>query len=142
MRRTLANKIPQRNRIGDDWHFVANLAYLGKVKNLDCVGYNKQLGGISVTFENYAHEIGASSFAAKFPRLQIAMDAFTEVLFHSPVYSNMKTHARLVLAGSSGASILTSYLVKEFPFIIGGKIKRFFTKPYEFKLSKNLKSVS
>ena len=130
MRRKTANLVPQRSRIGDDWHFVAAMAYLGKIKNLDEVGYNKRLGGTSVTFENYAEAIGASSFSAAFPRIRIAIDAFTEILFHSPVYARSPLLSRAGLAVAASSSVLASFYLKEFPFIMGGKIKRFFHKTF------------
>jgi len=128
MRKKTAELVPQRSRIGDDWHFVAALAYLGKIKNLDRVGYNKRLGGTSVTFKNYAEAIGASAFSATFPRIRIAMDAFTEVLFHSPVYARSPLLPRTGLAIAASSAVLASFYIKEFPFIVGGKIKRFVRK--------------
>jgi glycosyltransferase involved in cell wall biosynthesis len=128
MRRKTAVLVPQRSRIGDDWHFVAALSYLGKVKNLDQVGYNKKLGGTSRTFKDYALAIGASSFDASFPRVRIAMDAFTEILFHSPIYSRSSWPGRAGLALAASAAVLTSFYVKEYPFIVGGRIKRFVKK--------------
>jgi glycosyltransferase involved in cell wall biosynthesis len=124
LRREIAQSIPLRNRIGDDWHYVASLAYLGRIKNLDCVGYNKKLGGTSKSFKHYARVIGASRFAANFPRVAIAVDAFKEILLHSPVYRAQPALRRFVLAILCCAGIIFKYYVIEFPFVVGGKIKR------------------
>jgi len=134
MQRKFAEKIPLRNRIGDDWHFVATLAYMGKIKNLDCIGYHKKLGGMSKNFKDYAEAIEATWFSADFPRIKIAMDAFSDVLFLSPVYAGMPIYARFTLATASCAGILIKYFCKEFPFIVGGKIKRFFWKEDESRI--------
>jgi len=130
MRKKVAQSVPQRSRIGDDWHFVAALAYLGRIKNLDQVGYNKRLGGTSVTFENYAEVIGASSFSAAFPRIRIAIDAFKEILFLSPIYSRSPLLPRAGLAIAASSAVLASFYVKEYPFIVGGKIKRFIQRVF------------
>lgn len=129
MRRAMAEKIPLRNAIGNDFHFVATLAYVGKIKNLEYVGYNKRLNGTSRNFERYARVIGASWFSSKFPRIAIARDAFSEI-FSSPVFAVKHMHSKFILAVSCCASILISYYGKEFPFIVGGIIKRYFIKPF------------
>jgi glycosyltransferase involved in cell wall biosynthesis len=139
MRRKTAELVPQYSRIGDDWHFVAAVAYLGKIKNLDRVGYNKRLGGTSKTFENYAEAIGASKFSASFPRIRIALDAFSEILFHSPVYSQSSWLSRAILAVAASTAVLASFYIKEYPFIVGGRIKRFIRKLFnqeKFETSK------
>ncbi len=132
MHRTVAEKIPLRNAIGSDFHFVATLAYVGKIKNLDYVGYNKRLNGTSRNFEHYAKVIGASWFSSKFPRIAIARDAFSEI-FRSPVFAVKHVPSKLILALSCCAGILISYYGKEFPFIVGGILKRYFRKPFTVK---------
>jgi glycosyltransferase involved in cell wall biosynthesis len=129
MRRKAAQRIPLRNVIGNDFHFVATLAYMGKIKTLERVGYNKRLNGTSRNFEHYAHVIGASRFAARFPRLAIARDAFAEI-FNSPIFAVKRAPSKLLLALSCGAGVLISYYGREFPFILGGMIKRLFTRPF------------
>jgi glycosyltransferase domain-containing protein len=135
MRKSIAERIPQRSRIGDDWHFVATLAFLGKIKNLDCIGYNKKLGGTSNTFEQYAEAIGASSFSARFPHLQIAMDAFSEIVHESPAYLSLPGIGRFFLAFFSSTAVLLNFYMREYPFIIGGRIKRSIKKMYQPVLS-------
>jgi hypothetical protein len=44
MRREWGQKVRFWPTIGSDWHFVAGLAFLGKIKSLDFVGYNKEAG--------------------------------------------------------------------------------------------------
>ena len=123
MHREIAKKVPLRNRMGEDWHFVAKVAYLGKIKNLECIGYNKKLDGSSRDLKQYARIIGASWFSASFPHLKIAMDASSEIM-SSPIYQG-RGHSKVMLALFAGASILINFYCKEFPFIMGGKIIRF-----------------
>jgi glycosyltransferase involved in cell wall biosynthesis len=127
MRTRVAQALPLRNQIANDWHFVAALAYLGKVKNLDCIGYNKSLGGLSKDFKKYAAMVKTSWFTTDFPRIQIAVDAFFEILFHSPAFSRAPLYSKFGIAVTSSVGILAKYYLTQFPFIIGGKVKRFFS---------------
>jgi glycosyltransferase involved in cell wall biosynthesis len=135
MNRQIAQSIPLRNRIGDDWHFVASIAFAGKIRNLEYHGYNKKFGGVSSTMKNYARVIGASWFSANFPHATIAIDALAEIVMLSPRYSRMNIFSRIFLGLMSCLSILVSHYVKVFPFIIGGRIKRFLRLPYFWSVS-------
>ncbi|MBI1767595.1 MAG: glycosyltransferase family 2 protein [Bacteroidetes bacterium] len=119
----IAKKIALQNRMGEDWHFVAKAAYLGKIKMLDCIGYNKKLDGSSKTLKQYAKIIRASWFTTNFPHVQIAIDAFYEIMTSS-IYEEKRIHSKLILALASSVCILSSFYCKEFPFIVGGKIVR------------------
>jgi len=125
MRRELTKSINLRQAIGNDYHFIANLAYLGEIKHFDFVGYHKSFGGTSRSFKHYAKQIGDSAFAGKFPHLKMACDAFNEVMYRSKVYAEMPFHSKLGLATSSFSSILFRYYGGIFPFVVGGKIRRF-----------------
>ena len=131
MNRRLAQSIPLRNRIGDDWHFVASVAFNGKIKNLDVHGYNKKFGGVSVNMKNYAKVIGASWFSANFPHATIAIDALAEIVMLSPQYSKLNWFSRIILGLTSCVSVLVSHYFKVYPFIIGGRIKRLIRRPYD-----------
>ena len=131
MRRELTEIVKMRKIIGNDYHFVANLAYLGKIKNLDFIGYNKNFGGTSRSFKQYAQAMGDSKFAGNFPHIKMALDAFDEVMFKSPVYSSMPAFSKLTLAISSFSGDFLCYYGRIFPFAVAGKIKRFIQKPFK-----------
>lgn len=124
MRRELTENIDLRNVIGNDYHFIANLAYLGEIKHFDFVGYHKSFGGSSKDFKQYARNIGDSDFAGNFPHLKMACDAFTEVMYHSKIYSEMPWYSKFALAASSFSGVFLRYYGRIFPFVVGGKIKR------------------
>ena len=124
MRKNIAQQIPLQNRIGDDWHFVATLAYLGKIKNLDMTGYNKRCGGISRNFKAYAQAIGAAPVSARHPHAQIACDAFDNILHDSAVFRQRHNSERMLLALCAFLSVLISFYGKQYPFILGGRLKR------------------
>ncbi|HLT71787.1 MAG TPA: glycosyltransferase family 2 protein [Cyclobacteriaceae bacterium] len=88
MRCDLAQKVPTRKVYGNDWHFVATMAYLGKIKTFDYIGYNKHLGGSSGHWARYAKSLGEPFWVGKFPMVKIALDAFRE-LYRSPVFDDM-----------------------------------------------------
>jgi glycosyltransferase involved in cell wall biosynthesis len=124
MWRDVALRVPLTNRIGDDWHFIAGVSYLGKIKMLDCVGYHKKCGGISRNFKHYAKIMGATSFASAFPHIKIATDAFSNILHGSPIYDSQSYVARMLLALFSFFTLIINYYGRQYPFIVGGKIKR------------------
>lgn len=140
MNRRLAQSIPLRNRIGDDWHFVASVAFTGKIKHLDVHGYNKKFGGVSINMKNYAKVIGASWFSANFPHATIAVDALAEIVMLSPQYSRVNWLSRVMLGLCSCTSVLLSHYVKVFPFIVGGRIKRLIRKPYDQWVTETLRT--
>jgi hypothetical protein len=130
MRRELTKNITLKKVIGNDYHFIANLAYLGKIKNLDCVGYNKNFGGTSRSFKQYAKAMGDSKFAGNFPHIKMACDAFLEVMKNSQVFFAMPALPKLTLAISSFSGVFLCYYGKIFPLKIGGKIKRLIKRPF------------
>lgn len=97
MRRTQILGAPFRNTLGGDWLIVAAIAFMGKVKTLPDVYTNRSLGGASVDYEKLATTLGLSSFAANHPNLSIAGSAFSDIVWHSPVYSKSGFFNRLSL---------------------------------------------
>lgn len=138
MPRRVAAKIPLQNRMGEDWHFVAKAAFLGKIKMLDCVGYNKKLNGSSKTLRQYAKLIGAPWFSSNFPHAQIAIDAFAEIIT-SPIYIERPLYSRVALALGSSIGALFNHYGKEYPFILGGKIRRLFGFKKKLRTPNSLK---
>jgi glycosyltransferase involved in cell wall biosynthesis len=134
MRRELTKEITLRKVIGNDFHFIANLAYLGEIKHFQFVGYHKNLGGTSKNFKEYALHMGDSHFAAYFPHLKMACDAFNEIMYRSSVYAEMPLPSKFTLALSSFSGMIVRYYGTIFPFMIGGKIKRLISKSPAFKL--------
>ncbi|MEM6261876.1 MAG: glycosyltransferase family 2 protein [Bacteroidota bacterium] len=139
MRTEAAKAIPVQTILGPDWHHVAGLAFLGKIKQLDFVGYSKQLGGNSVNFVNYARNFGEHWFWGKAPYMKIAKDAFSEVLYRTPAYRKMNVVTRLYAATASSFGVLIHFYGKRYPKILAGKLLRAFniTTPNERKRMRN-----
>lgn len=128
MRTDLAMRIPLHNIIGNDYHFVANLAYLGKIKNFDFVGYHKHLGGTSKSFKQYAKSMGESKLAGTFPHIKMAKDAFYEAMNRSPVYASRSFLNKLYLGVGSSAAILFCHYGR---ILIGARIRNFIITPVQ-----------
>lgn len=114
----------KRNTIGSDWHLVANLAYKGRIKQLDFTSYNKHSGGLSSQWKNYAAVVEAPRFYAQYPYVGMASDAFRDIM-NSHIYHQENLIYRAVIASLSFMIILVNYYFKIYPRIIGGRVKRF-----------------
>jgi glycosyltransferase involved in cell wall biosynthesis len=126
IRTELAAGIKINRVIGNDYHFVANLVYRGKVKNFEFTGYNKYFGGISKNFREYAKFMGESWIVGFFPHLKIAKDAFSEVWSRSPVFSSTSFFSRIALAMACYAAVLYCYYVR---ISIGARVRNHFITP-------------
>lgn len=109
MRTEVAQKVPTRKVYGNDWHFVANMAYLGRMKTLDFAGYNKYLGGSSGNWAHYARSLNEPWWVGTFPLVKIALDAYRE-LYRSPVFDGMPRGQKFFTALSSAAMVLYKLL--------------------------------
>lgn len=109
MRTEIAQKVPTRKVYGNDWHFVANMAYLGRMKTLDFVGYNKYLGGSSGDWARYARSLNEPRWVERFPIVKIGLDAYRE-LYRSPVFDTMPRRSKFFTAISSTFVVLYKML--------------------------------
>lgn len=126
MRRKEGQQIPFWPIIGTDWHFVAGLAFLGKIKNLEFVGYNKEAGGLSADFHKYARIFGEAPVWGYIPYVRIATGAFAEYLWKNPVYRTHNIMTRIVAGFIAMTTILFRYYILVKPTIWGGNLLRFF----------------
>jgi hypothetical protein len=84
--------------VGNDLHFIANMAFMGMIKQFDFIGYHKNFGGLSASPRSYARAMNDSRFAEIFPHIKIAYDASREVLFRSPFFKKLTVFKKLGLA--------------------------------------------
>ncbi len=99
-RRSVSQQVPLRSVIGNDWHFVASMAHMGKVKQLHFDGYNKDFEGGSRSFINYARNYGERKIWGYLPYSKIALDVFREYAYMSPVLRKSNLVLR-ILAGTT-----------------------------------------
>jgi len=72
--------------------------------------------------------LGESNLASEFPFVKVAIDSFKEILFRSPVYKDVPLLIRLPFAAAGFCSSFLSFYGKVYPFILGGRVKRFVYK--------------
>jgi glycosyltransferase involved in cell wall biosynthesis len=133
IRRELARNVTINYVIGSDYHFVANLLYLGKVKNFEFTGYNKNFGGVSRSFQQYAKHMGESWIVGHFPHLKIARDAFTEVMHRSAVFSSRSFLSRVTLGVACYFGVLYSYYGR---LSVGARVRNHVIAPITSALKK------
>ena len=124
MRRAQANGIAFQSILGCDWHFVAALAYLGKIKQMNFTGYNKYIGGLSRNKQHFARIMGEAPIWGYMPHTKMALDAFREIVWKAPAFRKSSFPARLVAGTISAIGIWGHYNVFILPRILGGKVLR------------------
>lgn len=121
-----AKRIEQENGIGPDWHFVAAMAYQGKLKQFDILAYNKVLGGNSSSYKKYAQVMNVPVYWGNAPFIKIAIDTVGVILHKYPVYQELSFFTRFIAALRSFGGILNNYYLKRYPYVLGGKVLRAF----------------
>jgi len=119
-----AQRIEQENGIGPDWHFVAAMAFQGKIKQFNTLAYNKVLGGNSSSYKKYAKVMNVPVFWGNAPFIKIALDTIGVILTKYPVYQDLSFLKRMSAAFQSFGGILWNFYIKRYPYIFGGKILR------------------
>lgn len=100
MRTSVAQRIDIRRVYGSDWHYVANLVYLGKIRTLDIIGYNKSLGGSSSNHVKNAKSLNESYWVGYVPMAKIAIDAYKE-FYRSSAFDSMNSISKFFTAVST-----------------------------------------
>jgi glycosyltransferase involved in cell wall biosynthesis len=101
VRREAALGCPLRDTVGADWHFVAALAFTGKLRTLESVHLERELGGTSDTFEGIVTASRLPAWYARVPYLVMAASAFSEILWRTRAYRRLGTLDRLRLAAKA-----------------------------------------
>ena len=122
--------IPIRNDLAGDWHFIAGVAYRGKIHNLPVHGYNKDYEGVSTTnWGRWMGILGINKGWSIAPFGRIAFEAFRDITYKSHVYKKMNGLGRFMLGTKCAFFILAHYYLVFWPKIIGGKLLRFLKLP-------------
>jgi glycosyltransferase involved in cell wall biosynthesis len=96
--------------MGGDWLWVARLAFLGRVVTLDDVAIHRELGGATRSHASIVKALKLPAWQADHPRTSIALSAFGDIAWRSPIYAELTRAARYALAtaavGALGAHTL------------------------------------
>jgi glycosyltransferase involved in cell wall biosynthesis len=97
MRTDHAKRLDLLNVMGGDWIFLAELAFLGKVKSLDATTIHRDYSWGAGSLTQFARNAGLSAFVEKHPYLSIALEA-SATLMRSSVFSELSPWRRRRLA--------------------------------------------
>jgi hypothetical protein len=86
------------NVLGGDWLLIAAIAFMGKIDTLTGAAVNRSWEGVSRNTKAITAVLGISSMYARMPQLSIALAAFKDIAWQSPVYASLSHAARLSLA--------------------------------------------
>ncbi len=120
-----ANQLQWRHILGSDWYFMAGMAFFGKVKQLDFVGMQRDMGGVSETHKKMARIYGEPAIWGHLPYLRITMGTFIDVM-KAPVYDRLPFPKRLFGAICASMGMAWNYWVYVFLYGMAGKLLRFF----------------
>jgi hypothetical protein len=90
---------PMRNAVAGDWHYVASIAFVGKMMTLEGTAVNKSMEGASASWAGIARSQGVPMSQATYWYLYLPICAFRDIAWASPVYKSMGWWGRLSLAG-------------------------------------------
>ncbi|MEL6255625.1 MAG: glycosyltransferase [Bacteroidota bacterium] len=110
-RRDWGNKLRLKSILGNDWHFIAALAFKGKIHQIDKVGYHKGMDGTSSNFHKYVRTMGENFIWGYMPFGKISLDAFREIFYKEKVYRSVSLPLRLLSAIYASLSILINYFL-------------------------------
>ncbi|MEL6841724.1 MAG: glycosyltransferase family 2 protein [Bacteroidota bacterium] len=142
MRTHLAQRLDVAPTLGSDWHFVASMAFMGKMRILDFVGYSKSRGGISSSFHHYARTYGERPIWGYLPFVKIGLDAFRQVMKTQQVFGDLGFAQRFFLATGSCVLVWAHYYAWIVPRMgLGWILRRLRIKtPKQRSLEKGLQS--
>ena len=105
MRRGAAVGCPLRDAMGADWHFVAALAFAGKIRTLEGIQLERELGGASADFARIVEVGGLPAWHARVPYLIMAVGACEEILWRTRSYRRMGGPDRLRLGARAAFTV-------------------------------------
>ena len=123
-RREKISAIPIENSMATDWHVIAAISFMGKIKNLNFTGYNKRFGGVSSNYKKIVKAFGLAPIWAYFPFYKIAIETFSNIMNDFPQYQELGSWKRFRLALSSSFNVWFHYYGHHYPKMLGGKILR------------------
>ena len=123
-RRDKISAIPIENSMATDWHVIAAIAFMGKIKNLQFTGYNKRFGGVSSNYKKIVKAFNLSPIWAYFPFYKIALETYGNIMHKFPQYQKLGSWKRFRLALRSSFQVWFHYYGHHYPKMLGGKILR------------------
>lgn len=108
---TVSELPPQRNVLGHDWLFLANIAYLGKVATEPATRVHRGVDGASTSRFGLAATLGVSRLQAVKPLATIAFYLVLECLHRSTVFARLPVRQRVNLAVAMVSALVARRIV-------------------------------
>ena len=90
--------IPLKRILGHDNVWVANLAYLGKIKILEDVCIHRRLGGTSESLKKSAKAGNYSDYEINYPFIALWRNIFVDIAWESKALKSLNLLSRLLIA--------------------------------------------
>jgi len=121
----MGKKLRLKSILGNDWHFLAGLAFQGKIHQFDnIVGYEKSGDGTSSNFHKYVKTMGENFIWGYMPFVKISLDTFKEILYKEKVYQSFGFFSRFFAAIYAALSVFSHYYLKIIPRTWAGRLMR------------------
>lgn len=98
MRTAQLQQISILNVMGGDWHLIANIASIGKVRMSAAVSVHRELGGATTSYRQIAKSLGLPMIQAILPMTTIAFGAWKNIVHDGKIYKNRSLIIRFILA--------------------------------------------
>lgn len=115
MRRHQLLQVPTYRTMGGDWLMIAAIAFLGKVKTLHHITVNRLHRHPSQLKDGYrkiAMSDNLPQLQGEYPHLSIAISAYNDIAYFSPIYHPLTLEERQKLAQSVKQAIFQHYNVQ------------------------------
>jgi glycosyltransferase involved in cell wall biosynthesis len=89
---------PSPNTMGNDWLYMAAVAFQGKIRTVESTSIRKQVGGASRSTRQIAKSLGLPRIQGVLPMESIMLSAFRDVAWRHPVFAPLGAVGRWRLA--------------------------------------------
>ena len=137
-RRKLIDNISLFKSFAGDWHFIAAVAFRGKIKCLNRIGHHQEYEDIDSSGLNSRSTKmpGISIFQSVFFYLSISIESFLAIVKKQEVYKEIPWAHRLCLGLTTSIVLISKYYIWIIPRMIAGKFLRLLHFP-ELKRQRN-----
>jgi glycosyltransferase involved in cell wall biosynthesis len=98
MRTAQIQQINILNTMGGDWHVIAALSSMGKIKFITEIQVHRELGGATASYHQIVRSLGLSRMQAIFPMTSVAASAWVDIAIKGAAYHSRSALERLMLA--------------------------------------------
>ena len=137
-RLSFLSKVPIEPSLGGDWHMIAALAFMGKVKTLPDIYLHRSSTWSHDYFLNLTKSLGLPDWHSRYPYISIALSASQSIIKFNKVYITINQFQRFYLA------IIIFFVIVNSRYIVRLKLMfiSFFKKKCPSKIYQVLKKIN